>query len=651
MNKNTLSFKIIFWTLLFTILLGGTIISVYYYFTRTEIENSSRDHAISLAENTVNRIEEVIRPAAMIPDNLAWMMEAEAIPHDSIAEFLALLLKHNPDIYASAVAFEPDIFAPGVKAFAPYAYRHEGEIRTTDLWSPDYNYFIMDWYQIPSILQQSYWSEPYFDQGGADALLTTYSVPFFVQQGGERKLGGIITIDISLDWLTEIVNSVKIFDTGYAFLISRNGVYVTHPFRHYIMNETVFTMAKEQNQPQMRDIGRNMLAGRSDFTQLELVDRGKVWMYYTQLPSTQWSIGVVYPHSEMYAGLLRINLIILLLSLSALALITFYTIRIINKLVRPLTHFTDAAHTIAGGDFKAALPEPGTTTEIRELHDSFAYMQKELGEYMQHLQDTTSAKEKIESELRIAKEIQMGMIPHIFPPFPNLHEIDLYASLVSAKEVGGDLYDFFLLDDHLLCFAIGDVSGKGIPASLFMAVTRTLLRSVADRHLEAADIVSSINKTLSINNESNMFVTFFLGILDVNKGVISYCNAGHNPPVVIRNRTKVEFFPITRSIPLGLFESQNYSCETMRIAAGDQIFLYTDGLTEAEDKDNNLFGDEHLLDVLRQNRMEGPQAMIRQVDHAVSVHVNGHEQSDDLTMLCITYFGKDGNFQNADHKE
>lgn len=651
MNKNTLSFKIIFWTLLFTILLGGAIISVYYYFTRNEIENSSREHAISLAENTVNRIEEVIRPAAVLPENLAWMMESESIPLDSISEFLAQLLRHNPDIYASAVAFEPGVFAPSVKAFAPYAYRHDGEIRTTNLWSTDYNYFIMDWYQIPAILKEPYWSEPYFDQGGADALLTTYSVPFYVRRDGQRVLGGIITIDISLDWLTEIVNSVKIFDTGYAFLLSRNGVYVTHPYRQYIMNETIFTMGKELNQPEIRDIGRNMLAGKSDFTQLELPDRGKVWMYYTQLPSTKWSIGVVYPHSEMYAGLLRINLIILLLSLVALALITFYTIRIINKLVRPLTHFTGAAHSIASGDFKAALPEPGTTTEIRELHDSFAYMQKELAEYMQHLQDTTSAKEKIESELRIAKEIQMGMIPHIFPPFPNLHEIDLYASLVSAKEVGGDLYDFFLLDEHRLCFAIGDVSGKGIPASLFMAVTRTLLRSVADRHLEADDIVSSINKTLSLNNDSNMFVTFFLGILDVKNGVISYCNAGHNPPVIIRNRTEVEFFPITRSIPLGLFENQRYVSETMHIAAGDQIFLYTDGLTEAEDKDNKLFGDDHLLEVLRQYRREGPQAMIREVDRAVAVHVNGHEQSDDLTMLCITYFGKDGNFQNPHHKE
>lgn len=639
MKTKSLSFKIIIRILFFTGLLGVVVFSVYYVFTRSQIEQAARDNAVLLAENTIKKIEEVIKPAELIPQNLAWMMESKAIPKDSIQTFLARLVEHNSLIYASAIAFEPGVFAPETKAFAPYAYRAAEGIKTTDLWAPGYNYFIMDWYQIPALLGQAYWSEPYYDEGGADALLSTYSVPFYVHSGGGRILGGIITIDISLEWLTDVMSSVKIFETGYAFLISRNGVYVTHPDHSFIMNETVFTRAKELGEPGLREIGRAMIQGQKALTSTTLKDMGQVQIYHSQLPSTHWSIGVVYPHDEMYAGLYKLNLFILLLSVAGLSLLLFFTIRIIKRLLSPLSLFSGSARAIAAGDFKTALPGVQGSLEMEELHNSFAFMQKELSNYIVHLKETTSAKEKIESELRIAKEIQMGMIPHIFPPFPNLPEIDLYASLLSAKEVGGDLYDFFLLDDKTLCFAIGDVSGKGVPASLFMAVTRTLLRSVGDKKLSAAEMLSSINKTLAFNNESNMFVTFFLGVIDLRNGMLNYCNAGHNPPVLIRENGDCRFFNLTKAIPLGLFDSFAYTDESLRLEKGDQVFLYTDGLTEAEDVDNKLYGDDRLLSFVAKQTKLAPRDLIKEVSKDVADHVNGHSQSDDLTMMSIYYYG------------
>ena len=640
MKKNSLSFKIISRILLSCLVLGLIIFSVYYYFTRTTIERTTRENAIALAENTVKKIEEVIKPSEMIPNNLAWIIETGSIHNDSIFSFLHKLVKYNPSIYASAIAFEPHLIPDGQKYYAPYAYRSGDKIETMVLGSADYNYFIMDWYQIPATLKQPYWSEPYYDEGGGGALMSTYSVPFFVSKNGQRILGGIITIDISLNWLTDIVNSIKIFETGYAFLISRTGVYVTHPNRSQIMNETIFTRAKELDEPRMREIGRDMIKGNSSFTSLYLKDKGDVWIYYTHLPSTKWSLAVVYPHDEMFASLYKLNILIFLLSMGGLVFLIFFTVGIINRLLSPLTKFAKSARLIAQGNFNTELPQINTKDEMKELHDSFEFMQKELGNYIVNLKETTSAKEKIESELRIAKEIQMGMIPHIFPPFPNLPEIDLFASLESAKEVGGDLYDFFLVDEYRLCFAIGDVSGKGIPASLFMAVTRTLLRSVADKTKNTAEIVSSINKTLSFNNESNMFVTFFLGILDIRNGELKYCNAGHNPPVLIRNRTDVNYFKITKAIPVGLFDDFAYTEESIFIEANDQIFLYTDGLTEAEDVNNHLFGDDRLLEVLRKNAASSPKQLIRETMADVSLHVNGYVQSDDLTMMSIIYNGR-----------
>jgi sigma-B regulation protein RsbU (phosphoserine phosphatase) len=267
-------------------------------------------------------------------------------------------------------------------------------------------------------------------------------------------------------------------------------------------------------------------------------------------------------------------------------------------------------------------------------------MQRELDNYIVHLKETTSAKEKIESELRIAKEIQMGMIPHIFPPFPNINQIDLFARLEPAKEVGGDLYDFFMIDDTHLCFAIGDVSGKGVPASLFMAVTRTLLRSLAPKQKSPKIIVEALNKSLAQGNESSMFVTFFLGILDIKTGELKYTNAGHNPPVLMHDDDGTEYFEITKDIPVGLFEDFEYTEMERIIKRNDRIFFYTDGITEAENTKEELYSDEKLLHLLTSTKSMVPSEIISAVEEDVKIHVGDNEQSDDLTMMCVIYYGK-----------
>ena len=643
MNRNRLSFKIIVRVLLFCFILGGSIFTIYYLFARETIERESRESAIHLAESAVYKIEEIINPAEMIPNNLAWIMETHTLSRDSIYAFLKQLVRNNEAVFAGAIAFEPHMFSEEQYAFAPYAYRSGKEILSRDLWSPAYNYFIMDWYQIPALLKKPYWSEPYYDEGGGGVLMTTYSVPFYRNIHDIRVFVGIITIDISLEWLTEIVNSVKIFDTGYAFLISGNGVYVTHPNASQIMNQTIFTYAKEINEPRIREIGRDMINGKSNFSNVNLKGMGNVWVYHTKIPSSKWSLGVVYPHREMFAGLRNLNIMIFLLSVVALTVLIIATVRIINRQIGPLTKFAHTARNIAGGDFGTELPAVGDNYEMMELHDSFRFMQEELTKYIADLKQTTTAKEKIESELRIARGIQTDMIPHIFPPFPNLPEIGLYASLESAMEVGGDLYDFFPIDDDHFCFAIGDVSGKGVPASLFMAVTITLIRSMSEKNRSAAQIVQSVNKTLTINNESNMFVTLFVGILNLRTGELQYCNAGHNPPVLLREGQEPQMFSNTKAIPVGVFEVFDYRNEMVMLEKSDQIFLYTDGVTEAEDVDKNLFGEVALLKALAENSDKSSKELTDKVKQSVKEFVNGHMQSDDITMMCITYWTKNEN--------
>ncbi len=637
-KKNRLSYRIIIRVLVFALLLFLLTLSLFFYFSRKTIEASARMNAVHIAENAVARIEQELRVVEQVPRMIANIMEVEPIAEDSLFVLLESILERNDNVFGAAVAFEPWFYEHKGKYFSPYAFREGDQIRSMSLGGDAYDYFLMDWYQIPKMLGTSYWTEPYYDEGGGEMLMSTYSLPFYTGVNG-KQLAGIATVDISLEWLTEIVAEIQIFESGYAFMLSRKGVAVTHPHPQNIMNESLFSIAAELNLPDLRTIGQDMIAGKSRFRRHALEQDGKLWIYHMALPSSGWSIGLVYPDDEMYAALHRISLIMIVLVAIGLVLLTLTVTQVVNRLAAPLTAFAGSARIIARGRFDTALPRVGKTNEMQELHAAFSHMQQELVNYMASLRETTAAKEKIESELRIARNIQLSMLPHTFPPFPDLPQIDLYATLKSAREVGGDLYDFFLKDGKHFFFAIGDVSGKGVPASLFMAMTRTLLRTLSDKESAPGAILGALNRALSYNNEANMFVTFFLGIIHLETGILHYANAGHNPPVLIRPGGEMEVFEPAGAIPLGLFEAFEYKGASRQLQAGDALFTYTDGVSEAENQAMELFDEKQMLDVLKTHGNKAPRELIALMEQAVSDHVKDHPQSDDITMMSILYKG------------
>lgn len=242
------------------------------------------------------------------------------------------------------------------------------------------------------------------------------------------------------------------------------------------------------------------------------------------------------------------------------------------------------------------------------------------------LEETTAAKERIESELRIAREIQMAMVPH---EFPSSKSLDIYAQMTPAKEVGGDLYDFVLLDNKLY-FCVGDVSGKGVPAALFMSMSARLFRTLCNYSLSPAQIATSMNNELAQNNDNGMFVTMFIGLLNLKSGVLEFCNAGHNPPILDGN-----FIDMEPNAPIGLWEGLDYEGQTLGDITGMQLFVYSDGLNEAENADNDQYSDERMQDFVRKHHNLGCHQLIDSLEQDVESHVNGAAPSDDLTMLCI----------------
>ena len=304
---------------------------------------------------------------------------------------------------------------------------------------------------------------------------------------------------------------------------------------------------------------------------------------------------------------------------------------------RPIANLTDMTRRIAGGDFTRRI-DISAKNEIGILAASFNEMTRRLDDSIEHLKETTAAKERMESELKIAHEIQMSMVPKMFPPFPDRPEFDIFAMLVPAREVGGDLYDFFFLDDDRLFFAIGDVSGKGVPAALFMAVTKTLLRATASQEATPGETLRRLNEELYKDNDSCMFVTLFCGILNVRTGEIEYSNGGHELPYHLSGS---ELRPLenTGGGALGIAENAAYRSERLRLGPGESLFLYTDGVTEAMDAAGELFAERRLEQSVRRAGVSGPRQLLGQVVDEVNAFAAGVPQADDVTGLVLRYVG------------
>jgi sigma-B regulation protein RsbU (phosphoserine phosphatase) len=323
---------------------------------------------------------------------------------------------------------------------------------------------------------------------------------------------------------------------------------------------------------------------------------------------------------------------------------------LVNRISRPLNQLADYNLSLASQDFApaaeippeiVALPQK-SKDEIGKLAESFIHMKRTLQRYLNDLKETTATKERIESELKIAHEIQMSMVPKTFPPFPDRREFDIYATLVPAREVGGDFYDFFFIDDQRLCFAIGDVSGKGVPASLFMALTKTMFRATGGRQNATPEIIlSRLNGEICRDNESCMFVTVFCCVLDIRTGVVEYSNGGHNLPYVLSNGA-VMALPKTAGMALGVTEAVNFDSGQLLLKPGDQLVLYTDGVTEAMDKDNQLFSENRLETILHSVNGLNSKAVIEKVVKEVQRFSTGVAQSDDITLLVLGYMGPNG---------
>ena len=510
--------------------------------------------------------------------------------------------------------------------------------------------------------KEGYWAKPFFDGNDSETPLVAYLVPI---RDERDSTVAVLGVDISLVDLSRDV-SVVFFDGErfskewsaeekmYYFIVDSTGTFLVHPDKQHIVNQNYNDIAKLTADPSDDYIGQILLEHGSGHLMTDddgndlVIDGETVMINYKSLEHTPWTMVLVFPVFYINVASYILGGLLLFFILIGLIVVFFAGRRGIKKTSEPLRQLAASADEVAKGNFETHLPDIKSRDEIHQLRDSFENMQQSLTRYVNELRDTTAQKASMESELKIAHDIQMDMLPKTFPPYPERDDIDIYGTLTPAKAVGGDLFDFYICDEKLF-FCIGDVSGKGIPASMFMAVTRSLFRNISAHVALPDQIAYTLNNALSENNDSNLFVTLFTGVLDLTNGHLCYCNAGHNAPLLVGAgvgdcnatlRPRVRELPCLPNLPLGILAEFQFEAQEVDLDPGTTIFLFTDGLNEAENAFHEQFGDERIVEVanrLLAKREHQPINITYEMYQAVHNFVNGAEQSDDLTMLAIQY--------------
>lgn len=631
--RRSISARLSFWIVLAAALLFLGMILYLARVWRAGVRNEVEKDAAQVLENAVMRVDDILDDVERTASVLSWFVLRDLDNPDIMVQHSNNTIRYNRNLTSCSISFEPRFYSSKGEYYSIYSWPGPGgEVEWEQEGDDDYRYFEKEWYLYAKHRGYDCWTEPYLDTTnipGKDVeMLLSFCHPIFRVQG---TFAGVITLDLSLKRLSEELSDVKPYTNAYCILLGEDGTYLVHPDAEKLMFHSIFSDASELSLPEMAELGEAM--GRQESGErVLLMDGQQYFVFFRPIPTTGWSIAIFCPENDIFGGYKRLQRNMLLSLLAGLLLMFFLFVWLIRRQLAPLGKLADEADHIAQGNFDRPLPATGRNDEIGLLSQSFGHMQSSLIRHIKDLTESTATRERMARELQIARNIQMGMVPHEF----DLGEkVDLYASMLPAREVGGDLYDFYVQEGKLyLC--IGDVSGKGVPASLFMAVARSMFRVVARHGLAPAEIARRINDTIVGENDQMYFVTMFIAAVDLSTGEMEYCNCGHNSPVLLTSPDKPpQFLDCLPNTAVGIQEGFGFEGQRIDDIRDKVLFLYTDGLNEAENAEHEQFGNNRMIDELGAVPFQDARTLIERLSAAVAAHVAGAEPSDDLTMLCL----------------
>ena len=609
-----LSIKMSLYVLLVVAVISGVSSFIQVRLTYDKSVESAHKIAESAMDVSVKAIETRMEKVEMLVQSSSRFMGNYLDKPDDCYDLLMNMLVSEEDVITVGLLFNENFFKSKGRHYAPTLYRQyeSNTILSADEAENGFSFDYLDnedenW--LATLEGKSIWSEPYLDSILTGRPLVTYSVPVYDR---DKNLVAALYAEMDLHWIWLLLNEVKPDPKSQITVIARDATFICHPDSSFVLNRNAVEVAEDLDDDTLLSITRRMLAGERGMDTLSQAMSGSddnvgkfdklgAFAYFAPVERCGRSLSFTYPRESVLA--MPRALVAKMNSVSGIFILILMLLMVV-------------------GIYRIATP------------------------FAARLQEVTASNAVIENDLKIASSIQMDMIPKTFPAFPGRPELDVYGMLKPAKSVGGDLYDYFIKGNNFF-FCIGDVSGKGMPASLYMAVTRSLFRNISNHADSPSKIASSLNRALVDGNTHNMFCTMFLGVLNLETGHLDYCNAGHNAPVLRRinpdGSVSCSFMNTEVNLALGVFDDFEFVSESLEMGKGEALFLYTDGVTEAESVGKSLFGEDKTLGVLadaRAHHVRSAQGFIEYVYHALELHALGADQSDDITMLVVEYKGK-----------
>ena len=630
----SLTTRLIVWTLLSVGAVYVATVVVSNRLARQMAISAAEREAVNETEAAVSRVEDVLHS---IEERTLALGEALSVlgPRGEDADrLLQRFVEGNRDVFGGAIAWVPGPRGEHRALYYHWAADGPQKLEPADLASDSYRYWERDWFRETIDAGRPRWTEPYADTGGGEAWMVTFAVPF---GGGDGPPAGVVTADVRLSRLDSIVQEVKLGRSGFGVLFSRAGFVIaaSDPDRTR-PTARLLERARPEVRARLEPIIRKMMAGEPGFARVELAGQA-FRLTYRRLSRAGWSLAALYPEDELLADVGWLRAVQAALALGGLALLALVVVLLSRRFTRPLIGLAESAGVLARGDLEAPLPPVESRDEVGTLALAFHDMRDSLREYIRDLRETTAAKERLEGELKVAKRIQADMLPR--PVAGSRDEgYELGATLVPARSVGGDLFDHFREGTRVF-FLVGDVSGKGVPAALFMARTKTVFETVAAGEADPGVILDRVNRSLCRENNAGMFVTAVVGALDLARGELAFAVAGHEPPLLVPADGAPEFVAVEGGRVLGLIEESDFPVNRLRLGRGDAIVLFTDGVSEARDGKDGFFGLERIVAAAASRRHEAPAAITETLLQAIRAFAGDAPQSDDITILTLRYLG------------
>jgi len=637
-NMHGLAFKQSMMTLVGFSIVFATLFGVLSFKVQSELSTllTEKGEEISLANVAI--IENLFEKGKKLGDEYAEVLGKEMLSGKDLDDFLTQAVfdarQTLPQVLAVVVAYEPGM--------APKAKWHQEVMRLAQYSGNEIkllkgkDYLEKTWYKSTKNLQKGLWQEPFVGDFIKEPI-AIYTAPIYQKDAyGNTVFAGVLCVDMSIAFLKETVASIPVSNSGYVVVLSANNTIIAHPKNEIVFKENLSDLSVGMGSQTVTDFEKTVQSMKKGLFMGTTAEGRETVIYFKAMESNGWTFMIVWPAHEFMESQRSLEKMFAWMSVAGYVVMLLLIFVISTRVSRPLKELAVAANKMGQGDFDVAIPHLSGRDEIAQFGWAFLNMRTSLKEHMEKQKDL----DRIESELDFAKDIQIGFLSMdekeegSEDPY---HELTPF--LLPAKEVGGDFYDFFKLDDGRLCVVVGDVSGKGVPAALFMMVSRIVLRTMAQNLKSVVETFERANYELAKRNRANMFVTVWMGIVDLKTGRVEFASAGHNPPVIRHKDGSAEFAKSKAGVVMAAMENSRYKMQTLELAPGDTLFLYTDGVTEATNEHNELFGNDRLLDALTHGGGKGTKEMCRFVKRQIDAFTRKASQFDDITMLAMEYKG------------